>query len=169
MPIETFPALRPARAPWNKGRIVGQKRPLLPKHLWSIRVRLEMADSKRDLALFNMAINCKLRGCDLVCLKVNDVYAVGRVKERASVMQSKTRKPVRFEITETTRLTVERWGTSDQRVRLRRDSGLIALLGGRRGSGGGFRPIRPAVGAVSRFSGRLVLMPSISFGPVTGC
>lgn len=109
MSIETLPALRPTRAPWNKGRIVGQKRPLLPKHVWSIRVRLEMADNKRDLALFNMAIDCKLRGCDLVCLKVNDVYAAGRVKERASVTQSKTRKPVRFEITETTRLSVERW------------------------------------------------------------
>ncbi len=55
MPIETLPALRPTRAPLNKGCIVGQKRPLLPKHVWSIRVRLEMADNKRDLALFNMA------------------------------------------------------------------------------------------------------------------
>jgi integrase len=109
MPIETLPALRPIRAPWNEGRIVGQKRPLLPKHVWSIRVRLEMADNKRDLALFNMAIYCKLRGCDLVRLKVNDVYAAGRVKERASVTQSKTSKPVRFEITETTRPSVERW------------------------------------------------------------
>lgn len=80
MPIETLPALRLTHAPWNKGRIVGQKRPLLPKHVWSIRVRLEMADNKRDLALFNMAIDCKLRGCDLVCLKVNDVYAAGRVR-----------------------------------------------------------------------------------------
>jgi hypothetical protein len=78
MSIETLPALRPTRAPWNKGRIVGQKRPLLPKHVWSIRVRLEMADNKRDLALFNMAIDCKLRGCDLVCLKMNDVYAAVR-------------------------------------------------------------------------------------------
>lgn len=68
-----------------------------------------MAEDKRDLAQFNMAIDCKLRGCDLVCLKVNDVYAAGRLKERASVTQSKTRKPVRFEITETTRLLVERW------------------------------------------------------------
>ena len=109
MSIATRPARRPTRSPWNKGRIVGQKRPLLPKHVWSIRVRLEMADNKRDLALFNMAIDCKLRGCDLVRLKVNDVYAAGRVKDRASVTQSKTRKPVRFEITETTRLSVERW------------------------------------------------------------
>jgi site-specific recombinase XerC len=109
MPIETLPALRPAREPWNKGRIIGQKRPLLPKHVWSIRVRLELADNKRDLALFNMAVDSKLRSCDLVCLKVNDVYAAGCVKERASITQSKTRKPVRFEITETTRRSVERW------------------------------------------------------------
>ena len=109
MPIETLPALRPTRAPSNKGRIVGRKRPLLPKHVWSIRVRLEMADNKRDLVLFKMAIDCKLCGCDLVCLKVNGVYAAGRVTERASVTQSKTRKPVRFEITETTRMSVERW------------------------------------------------------------
>lgn len=109
MSIETLPALRPTRVPWNKGRIVGQKRPLLPKHVWSIRVRLQMAENKRDLAPFNLAIDCMLRGCDLVCPKVSDVYAAGRVKERASVTQSKTRKPVRFEITETTRLSVERW------------------------------------------------------------
>ena len=68
-----------------------------------------MADNKRDLALFNIAIDSKLRGCDLVCLKVNDVYAAGRVKERASVTQSKTHKPVRFEITDTTRVSLERW------------------------------------------------------------
>ncbi|MGP3695644.1 hypothetical protein [Rhodobacter sp. NSM] len=102
------PSARSA-APWNKGRIVGQKRPLLLKHVWSIRVRLEMADNKRDLALFNMAIDCKLRGRILVRLTVNDVYAAGRVKERASVTQGKTRKPVRFEITETTRLLLDRW------------------------------------------------------------
>ena len=93
MSIATRPARRRTRAPWNKGRLIGQKRPLLPKHVWSIRVRLEMADNKRDLALFNMAIDCKLRGCDLVRLKVNDVYAAGRVKERASVTQSRTRNP----------------------------------------------------------------------------
>ncbi len=109
MTTDTLPALRPIHVPWNKGRIVGQKRPLLPKHVWSIRVRLEIADNKRDLALFNMAVDSKLRGCDLVRLKVNDVYAAGSVKDRASVTQSKTRKPVRFEITETTRLALDRW------------------------------------------------------------
>lgn len=89
MSIDFLPALRPEHPAWNKGRIIGQKRPLLPKHVWSIRVRLEMADNRRDLALFNMAIDSKLRGCDLVCLKVRDVFAAGRVKERTSVTQSK--------------------------------------------------------------------------------
>ncbi len=109
MYIDLLPALRPARVAWNKGRIVGQKRPLLPRHVWSIRVRLEMADNARDLALFNMALDSKLRGCDLVGLRVRDVFAAGRVKERGSMIQSKTDKPVRFENTETTRLSLERW------------------------------------------------------------
>lgn len=107
MSIELLPVVRLQRPAWSKVRIIGQKRPLLPKHVWSIRVRLEMADNKRDLALFNMAIDSKLRGCDLVCLKVRDVFAAGRVKERTSVTQSKTGKPVRFEITETTRQSLE--------------------------------------------------------------
>lgn len=109
MSIECLPALRPARVPWNKGRIIGQKRPLLPRHVWSIRVRLEMAGNARDLALFNMAVDSKLRGCDLVGLRVRDVFAAGRVKERTSMIQSKTGKPVRFEITETTRVSLDRW------------------------------------------------------------
>lgn len=94
MSSEQLPALRPTRPVWNKGRIVGQKRPLAPKHVWSIRVRLEMSGNRRDLALFNTAIDSKLRGCDLVRMKVRDVYAAGSVKERASVVQSKTGKPV---------------------------------------------------------------------------
>ncbi len=65
MSIENLPVIHSVRPPWNKGRIVGQKRPLLPKHVWSICVRLEMADNRRDLALFNMAIDCKLRGSTL--------------------------------------------------------------------------------------------------------
>jgi site-specific recombinase XerC len=109
MPTDLLPAVCPARTAWNKGRIIGQKRPLQPKHVWSIRVRLEMADNNRDLALFNMAVDSKLRGCDLVCLRVRDVFVAGRVKERASMTQSKTGKPVKFEITETTRQSIERW------------------------------------------------------------
>ena len=109
MQIPNLPSIRACRPAWNKGRIVGQKRPLLPKHVWAIRVRLEIAGNHRDLALFNLAIDSKLRGCDLVCLKVADVFAAGQVKERASIIQSKTQKPVRFEITEETRKSLLRW------------------------------------------------------------
>lgn len=109
MSVDLFPALRPVRIPWNKGRIVGQKRPLLPRHVWSIRVRSEMAGNARDLALFNMAVDSKLRGCDLVAIRVSDVFAAGLVKERASIVRRKTSMPVRFEITEATRLSLERW------------------------------------------------------------
>ncbi len=109
MQTPNLPAIRARRPAWNKGRIVGQKRPLLPKHVWAIRVRLEIAENHRDLALFNLAIDSKLRGCDLVKLKVADVFAAGQVKERASIVQSKTQKPVRFEITEGTRKSLFRW------------------------------------------------------------
>jgi len=111
MHTSNLPAVRPKRLAWNKGRLVGQKRPLLPKHVWAIRVRLEIAEKTRDLALFNMAIDSKLRGCDLVKLKVADVYAAGQMKDRASVMQSKTQKPVRFEISEGTKKSVNSWLT----------------------------------------------------------
>ena len=104
-----LPMVVPAKHSWNHGRIIGQKRPLLPKHVWAIRVRLELADATRDLALFNLAIDSKLRGCDLVRLKVSDVYAAGTIKERVSILQSKTGKPVRFEITEGTRKSLKEW------------------------------------------------------------
>ncbi|MDI3337980.1 tyrosine-type recombinase/integrase [Defluviimonas aestuarii] len=109
MTIANLPAIRACRPAWNKGRVVGQKRPLLPKHVWAIRVRLELAGNIRDLAIFNTAIDSKLRGCDLVKLKVADVYAAGQVKERASIIQSKTQKPVRFELSEGTRKSLEDW------------------------------------------------------------
>lgn len=109
MTIPNLPAVRPVKPAWNKGRIIGQKRPLKPKHVWAIRVRLELAQEYRDLALFNMAIDSKLRGCDLVCLKVADVFIKGQVKDRASIVQSKTQKPVQFEITETTRDSLTEW------------------------------------------------------------
>jgi site-specific recombinase XerC len=109
MSADLLPALRQTRVAWNKGRIVGQKRPLLPKHVWSIRVRLEMAGNLRDLALFNMSVDSKLRACDLVALRVRDVFAAGRVKERASIVQRKTGRPVRFEIAEPTRTSLDRW------------------------------------------------------------
>ena len=105
--VPNLPVPRPSPPAWNRGRIVGQKRALLPRHVWAIRVRLEMAEKVRDLALFNMAIDSKLRGCDLVRLRVADVFAAGGVKERASVVQSKTQRPVRFEITEATQEAVQ--------------------------------------------------------------
>jgi len=109
MHLPNLPAIRPSQPAWNKGRIVGQKRPLLPKHVWAIRVRLEIAEHYRDLALFNLAIDSKLRGCDLVKLRVADVFVAGQVKERTSITQSKTQKPVRFEITDGTRKSLAHW------------------------------------------------------------
>jgi len=84
--------------PWNKGKLVGQKLPFKLKEIWAIRVRLQIADKKRDLALFNLAIDSKLRGSDLVKIKVSDVYNSGVVSSRAMVMQQKTGRPVRFEM-----------------------------------------------------------------------
>ncbi|MBB05877.1 MAG: integrase [Pseudooceanicola sp.] len=109
MVTPNLPAIRALRPAWNKGRTVGQKRPLQPKHVWAIRVRLELAENHRDLALFNFAIDSKLLGCDLVKMKAVDVMASGQIKERASVLQSKTQKPVRFEISEGPRRSLARW------------------------------------------------------------
>ena len=93
--------------PWNKGLLVGQKKPLEPKHVWSIRVRLEIALSKRDLAIFNLAIDSKLRGCDVVSMMVEDVAPRGSSLDRATVRQKKTGHPVRFELTEQTRQAID--------------------------------------------------------------
>ena len=97
------------RAPWNKGRLIGQKRPLKPKEVWAIRVRLQLEERRRDLALFDLALDSKLRGCDLVRLQVNDVCVGGRVRDRATVIQRKTGRPVQFEITEQTRAAIRDW------------------------------------------------------------
>ena len=107
-----LPAIRPKRRAWNKGRLVGQKRPLLPKQVWAIRARLELADNLRDLALFNLAIDSKLRGCDLVRLKVADLIVCGAVRTRVTIVQSKTNRPVQFEVTENTRVSVLEWVAS---------------------------------------------------------
>jgi hypothetical protein len=85
-----YPASRHQREPWNKGRLVGQKRPLKPKDVWTIRVRLQMEKRRRDLAMFNLAIDSKLRGCDVVALKVDDIAPSGYAVERATVRQKKT-------------------------------------------------------------------------------
>ena len=95
------------RRPWNKGLLIGQKKPLEPKHVWSIRVRLEIAESRRDLAIFNLAIDSKLRACDLVRLRVDDICSGANVRRRATIVQKKTGRPVQFEITEQSRSSVE--------------------------------------------------------------
>lgn len=95
--------------PWNKGKLVGQKAPLRISEIWAIRVRLEIYGRVRDLALFNLAIDSKLRGCDLVQLRVNDVCHGGHVAARASVMQQKTKQPVQFELTAGTRRSLGDW------------------------------------------------------------
>src|SRR6516225_2170328 len=99
----------PRRDPWNKGRLLGQKRPLKPKDVWTIRVRLQVERRARNLALFNLAIDSKLRGCDLVRLQVADVSIGGRVRDRATIVQKKTGRPVQFEITEQTRAAIQAW------------------------------------------------------------
>ena len=114
MPRVQLPATTPKRRAWNKGRIIGQKRPLLPKQVWAIRARLELAGYLRDLALFNVAIDSKLRGCDLVKLAVSDLVKHDRVRERVSVIQSKTKRPVQFELKENTRETILAWVTSPE-------------------------------------------------------
>src|SRR6201995_126312 len=98
-----------AKTPWNKSRLIGQKRPLKPKEVWAIRVRLQLEQRRRDLALFNLSIDSKLRGCDLVRLQVSDVCVGGRVQDRATIIQRKTGRPVQFEITEQTRAAIRDW------------------------------------------------------------
>jgi integrase len=109
-------------APWNRGKLFGQKPPLKPREIWAIRVRLQLGRTVRDLAMFNLAIDSKLRGCDLVGLKVQDVAPCGHVGARAIVMQRKTQRPVQFELTEQTREAVTGWVTA---MRLRPDQYLF--------------------------------------------
>jgi integrase len=94
---------------WNKGKLSGQKRPLKLQEIWAIRVRLQLMDRTRELALFNLAIDSKLRACDLVALRVADVAQGSRVRPRARIIQRKTGRPVQFEITEQTRRSLEEW------------------------------------------------------------
>jgi hypothetical protein len=104
---ESHEPTAPNRMAWNKGKLIGAKPPLRPKHVWSIRTKLQVEGRTRDLAMFNVAIDSKLRGCDVVALKVEDVAPGGYAVERATVRQKKTGQPVRFELTDP---------ASDQRV-----------------------------------------------------
>lgn len=97
------------QSPWNQGKLIGQKLPLKLKEIYAIRIRLEMTDRVRDLALFNLAIDSKLRSCDLIALKVKDIANGSMVSSRAMIIQKKTKIPVQFEITKQTRRSVESW------------------------------------------------------------
>jgi integrase len=97
------------RPPWNKGKLIGPKLPLRPSHAWSIRTKLQMAGRMRDLALFNLAIDSKLRGCDVVALRVDDVAPSGYAVDRATIRQRKTGRRVRFELTDQTRLAIDEY------------------------------------------------------------
>src|SRR3989440_8943246 len=119
----------PRHEPWNKGKLIGQKPPLRPKHVWSIRTKLQIGGRTRDLAMFNLAIDSKLRGCDVIALKVEDVAPSGYSVDRATVRQKKTGQPVRFELTEQTRQAV------DDYIRVAGKKPGEALFVGRRGQG----------------------------------
>src|SRR6266436_2753664 len=95
------------RPPWNKGKLVGPKPPLRQSHVWSIRTKLQIEGHTRDLAMFNLAIDSKLRGCDVVAIRVDDVAPNGYAIDRAMVRQRKTGRPVRFELTEHTRQAID--------------------------------------------------------------
>ena len=97
------------REPWNKDKLVGQKAPLKLKEIWSIRIRLELSHRIRELALFNLAIDSKLRACDLVKLKLRDISHGNQITSRAIILQQKTGKPVHFEIMESTRKSIYEW------------------------------------------------------------
>ena len=97
------------RRPWNVGRLIGPKPPFKPKHIWAIRTRLQHEGRTRDLALFNTAIDSKLRGCDLVGLRVADVHLGDGIRLRTIIIQQKTGRPVPFELTETTREALAAW------------------------------------------------------------
>jgi integrase len=99
----------PTKVPWNKGKIVGQKAPLKLKDIWAIRIRFQLGHRTRELALFDLGLDSKLRACDLVRLRVRDICHGDRVSPRAIVVQQKTSRPVQFEITPPTRDAVTAW------------------------------------------------------------
>ena len=89
--------------PWNKGKLIGQRPPLKLQEVWAMRIRLQLSGNKRALALFNLAIDSKLRSCDLVKLRISDISQMGAVSSRAMVLQQKTKQSVQFEIMQGTR------------------------------------------------------------------
>ena len=97
------------REPWNKGKLVGQRAPFKLKEIWAIRIRLQIARRCRDLALFNLAVDSKLRACDLMSFRVRDVCHDQIMASRALILQQKTSRPVQFEITEPAHTAVAAW------------------------------------------------------------
>ncbi len=95
--------------PWNKGRFIGPKPPLRPKQVWAIRLHLQRERRLRDLAMFDLAVDSKLRGCDLVRLRTGQLVVNATVRQRATTIQQKTEKPVQFELTEQTRDSLLAW------------------------------------------------------------
>lgn len=116
--------------PWNKGKLVGRKSPLRLRDIWGIRIRLELAQNVRDLALFDLAIDSKLRACDLTKLRVSDVAHGNHVVARAMVMQQKTKRPVQFEITAQTATRCGGMGNTGPRIRQK--SARVAIRGMRK-------------------------------------
>jgi integrase len=107
--LEDLSATPARRLAWNKGKLIGAKPPLRPKHVWAIRTKLQVEGRIRELAMFNLAIDSKLHGCDVVALKVEDVAPNGYAVDRATVRQKKTRQPIRFELTEQTRQAIDEY------------------------------------------------------------
>lgn len=139
--LKNFSSSTAKRQPWNKGKLIGPKPPLRPKHVWAIRTQLQLQKRVRDIALFNLAIDSKLRGCDLVSIRVEDVAPRGYATDRAIVRQKKTGRPVKFELTEQTREALDVYlkesgrqsgqclfpgrGTSDRHLTTRQYSRLL--------------------------------------------
>jgi integrase len=141
------------RVPWNKSKLIGPKPPLRPKHVWSIRTKLQIEGRTRDLAIFNLAIDSS-RGCDVVALKVEDVAPAGYAVDRATVRQKKTGRPVRFELTEQTRQAV------DDYVRATGTRTGEFLFPGRRGPGRSMTT-RQYARLVSNWIGNIGLDPKL--------
>ena len=115
--METALQSIPRHRPWNKGKLVGQKSPFKLREIWAIRVRMQLAHRNRDLALFNLALDSKLRACDLIKLRVSDICHGSTIATRAIIMQQKTSHPVQFEITEPTRESLTAWiGVSGRKM-----------------------------------------------------
>src|ERR1700710_1825908 len=143
------------RLPWNKGKLTGAKPPLRPKHVWSIRTKLQIEGRARDLAMFNLAIDSKLRGCDVVAIRVEDVAAGGYTADRASVRQKKTGRPVRFELSDQTRQAV------DDYIKATEKRPGEFLFTGRRGHGRSITT-RQCARLVSEWIGSVGLDPRLS-------